>query len=179
MGDTVKETRWGTQWERQYHMRCHPVHQLDGRLLDLAVGRVARTSQQRQHLSQFRTPSHPRHSVIQRCKSCVTFGISGGRSPLTRPFATPADFAQHDRSPFSHVHVRRERVGFVHRSRTIFCRPVPNHHVTIATFPTAARHGKSVNQNRRAAYTMKTLRIVIENGYRMSIKSKTPRHKVR
>jgi hypothetical protein len=41
-------------------------------------------------------------------------------------FATPADFPLHDCSPYSHVHVRREGLGFVHRSRAIFCRPVPN-----------------------------------------------------
>jgi hypothetical protein len=41
-------------------------------------------------------------------------------------FATPADFSLHDCSPYSHVHVRRESLGFVHRSRPIFCQPVPN-----------------------------------------------------
>jgi hypothetical protein len=41
-------------------------------------------------------------------------------------FATPADFPLQDCSPYSHVHVRRERLGFVPRSRTILCRPVPN-----------------------------------------------------
>jgi hypothetical protein len=38
---------------------------------------------------------------------------SRGRFPSTRC------------SPYSQVHVRRERVGFVHRSRAISCRPVP------------------------------------------------------
>jgi hypothetical protein len=41
-------------------------------------------------------------------------------------FATPADFPRRDCSPYSHVHVRRESLGFVHRPRAIFCRPVPN-----------------------------------------------------
>jgi hypothetical protein len=41
-------------------------------------------------------------------------------------FARSADFPRHDCSPYSHVHVRRESLGFAHRSRTIFCRPVPN-----------------------------------------------------
>jgi hypothetical protein len=41
-------------------------------------------------------------------------------------FATPADFPLHDCSPYSHVHVRRESLGFVHHSRTILCRAVPN-----------------------------------------------------
>jgi hypothetical protein len=38
-------------------------------------------------------------------------------------YATSADFPLHDCSPYSHVHVRRESLGFVHRSRTSFCRP--------------------------------------------------------
>ena len=46
-------------------------------------------------------------------------------------FATPADFPRNDCSPYSHVHVHRESLGFVHRSRIIFCRPVPNPNVTI------------------------------------------------
>ena len=46
----------------------------------------------------------------------------GGRS--RGRFATPADFPPHDCSPYSHVHERRECLGFVHHSRTIFCRPV-------------------------------------------------------
>jgi hypothetical protein len=41
-------------------------------------------------------------------------------------FATPADSPRHDCSPYSHVHVRRESLGFLHRSGTSFCRPVPN-----------------------------------------------------
>jgi hypothetical protein len=48
----------------------------------------------------------------------------GGRS--RGRLATPADFPLHDGTPFSRVHVRRESLGFVHRSRTILCRPVPN-----------------------------------------------------
>jgi hypothetical protein len=40
--------------------------------------------------------------------------------------AHAADFPLHDCSPYSPVHVRRESSGFVHRSRTRFCRPVPN-----------------------------------------------------
>jgi hypothetical protein len=49
-------------------------------------------------------------------------------------FATPADSPLHDCSPCSHVHVRRGSLGFVHRSRTNFCRPVPNLGVTIRNF---------------------------------------------
>jgi hypothetical protein len=49
-------------------------------------------------------------------------------------YATPADFPLHDCSPYSHVHVRRESVGFVHHSRTILCRTLPNPNDTIRNF---------------------------------------------
>jgi hypothetical protein len=55
-------------------------------------------------------------------------------------FAMYADFPRHDVSPYSHVHARRESLGFVHRSRAIFCRPVPNLSVTIRNFCIAV-HG--------------------------------------
>jgi hypothetical protein len=59
---------------------------------------------------------------VQRCKSVriVWYGIRvGGRS--RGHFVTPADFPLHDGSSYSHdVHVQRGRLGFVHRSRTIF-----------------------------------------------------------
>jgi hypothetical protein len=48
-------------------------------------------------------------------------------------FATPADFPPHDCSPYSHVHVRRESLGFFHRPRTFLCRPVPNPALRCAT----------------------------------------------
>jgi hypothetical protein len=54
-------------------------------------------------------------------------------------FATPADFPLHDCSPYSHVHVRRRHLGFVHRPRTLFCRPVPNPNITIRNFCAAVR----------------------------------------
>jgi hypothetical protein len=38
-------------------------------------------------------------------------------------FATPADSPRQDCSPYSQVHVRRDSLGFVHRSRSLFCRP--------------------------------------------------------
>jgi hypothetical protein len=70
------------------------------------------------------------HAVANR-KTLRGFGwemSSRGR------FATPAEFPRHDCSPYSHVHVRRESLGFVSRSRTILCRPVPNPNVRFATF---------------------------------------------
>jgi hypothetical protein len=38
-------------------------------------------------------------------------------------FATPADSPLQDCSPYSQVHVRRESLGFVHRSRTLYLSP--------------------------------------------------------
>jgi hypothetical protein len=63
-------------------------------------------------------------SRIQRRKSCESGCWVGDRS--RGRFATPADFPLHDCSPYRGLHVRREWVGVVHRSRTIFCRLVPN-----------------------------------------------------
>jgi hypothetical protein len=40
-------------------------------------------------------------------------GVSGGRS--RGRYATPADFPRHDCSPYSHVHVRCDSLGVVHR----------------------------------------------------------------
>jgi hypothetical protein len=55
-------------------------------------------------------------------------------------FATPAaDFPLHDGSPYSHVHIRRDSLGLVHRSRTILCRSVPNPSVTIRNVCIAVR----------------------------------------
>jgi hypothetical protein len=50
-----------------------------------------------------------------------------------------ADFPRRDCIPYPHVHVRRERLGFVARSRTSFCRPVPNLSVTIRNLCIAVR----------------------------------------
>jgi hypothetical protein len=51
--------------------------------------------------------------------------ISGGRS-LARPFRDPPIPLATIIARTEGLHVRRESLGFVHRSRTIFCRPVPN-----------------------------------------------------
>jgi hypothetical protein len=49
-------------------------------------------------------------------------GLFGGGEISSRArFATPADFPRQDCGPYSHVHVRHESLGFVHRSRAIFC----------------------------------------------------------
>jgi hypothetical protein len=62
-------------------------------------------------------------------------------------FATPADSPRHDCSPCSHLHVRRGSLGFVRRSRAIFCRPVPIPDVTIRSFasPYAAHVATTVH----------------------------------
>jgi hypothetical protein len=46
-------------------------------------------------------------------------------------YATPADSPRHDCTPYRGLRARRWGLGFVHRSRTIFCRAVPNLRVTI------------------------------------------------
>ena len=46
---------------------------------------------------------------------------------LTPPFRlSPADFPLQYCSPYRGLHVRRESLGFVHRVRAMFWRPVPN-----------------------------------------------------
>jgi hypothetical protein len=84
--------------------------------------------------------------VICRNKRCVPSGLQArhkkgrlgtgegfrGGDELWGRFATPADFPRHGCCPDSRAHVRRETLGFVHRSWAIFCRPVPNRTVTIS-----------------------------------------------
>jgi hypothetical protein len=64
-------------------------------------------------------------------KGANRYGISGGRFRSRGRFATPADFTLQDYSPYRGLRVRCRGLGFLHRSRTIFCRPVPNLNVTI------------------------------------------------
>jgi hypothetical protein len=69
-------------------------------------------------------------------------------SPRGR-FATPADFPQHGCSPYSHVHVRRERLGFFHlgffhRSRTApNPNVIPTRPVGLSLSPAQCTHGFS------------------------------------
>jgi hypothetical protein len=51
---------------------------------------------------------------------------SGGRDRSRGRFVTPAGFPLQNCSPYKRLHVRCESAGVVHRSRRIFCRPVPN-----------------------------------------------------
>ena len=41
---------------------------------------------------------------------------------------TPAEFPLHGGTPYQGLHARRWGLGFVHHSRAIFCRAVPNPH---------------------------------------------------
>jgi hypothetical protein len=54
-------------------------------------------------------------------------------------YATPADFPPHGGSPYRGLRARRRGFGFVHHSRAISCRAVPNPHPTIRTFCTAVQ----------------------------------------
>jgi hypothetical protein len=65
----------------------------------------------------------PRASAFAPTKQLrIVMGISGGGGRSRGRFATPADSPRHDCSPYSHVHARRERLGFVHRSRHFLSR---------------------------------------------------------
>jgi hypothetical protein len=75
-------------------------------------------------------------------------GRGFGRGRSRGRFATYADFPLHDGSPYSHAHVRREGLGFVHRSRTILCRAVPNPNVTIRNFCIALPHPPKASPQR-------------------------------
>jgi hypothetical protein len=64
--------------------------------------------------------SHPRERCTATKKlGIVTLGTSGRRS-----LATPADFPLQDSSPYRGLHVRRESLGLVPRSMTLFCRQI-------------------------------------------------------
>jgi hypothetical protein len=73
---------------------------------------------------------------LQRCKRVANRdGRDFGWEMRSRGrFATPTDSPRRDGSPYSHVDVRRESLGFVHRARALFCRAVPNRSVTIRNF---------------------------------------------
>jgi hypothetical protein len=76
-------------------------------------------------------PRHPQSSKKVANRNVRDFGWEIAHEAV---FATPADFPRQDRSPYSHAHARRGSLGFVHRSRGNFCRPVPNVSVTILNF---------------------------------------------
>jgi hypothetical protein len=68
----------------------------------------------------------------------VTLGFRVGS--LTRPFRDARRFPSYTIvARYDIVHVRRESVGVVSRSRTIFCRAVPHRSVTIRDCSVAVR----------------------------------------
>jgi hypothetical protein len=79
--------------------------------------------------------------VVNRWKRLRSelFRIVGGRKSSCGRYATPADFPLLDCSPYRGLHAPRESLGFVHRSRTIFCRSAPNLDITIRNFCIAVR----------------------------------------
>jgi hypothetical protein len=68
-------------------------------------------------------------------KSCESYrlGFRVGDRSWGR-YATPADFPLQDGTPYRELHVRRWGLGFVHHSRTSFCRAVPNPNVNVRNF---------------------------------------------
>jgi hypothetical protein len=64
------------------------------------------------------------YSPIKKLR-IVTLGIPGGRW-LTRPLRDARRFPSTRWYPYRRPNVRRWSLGFVHRSRTILCRAVPN-----------------------------------------------------
>jgi hypothetical protein len=67
----------------------------------------------------------------RRCSELSPGPATCTHAPIVSPASAggasyEGELPLHDCSPHSHVHLRRESLGVVHRSRTIFCRPVPN-----------------------------------------------------
>jgi hypothetical protein len=75
-------------------------------------------------------------SAAQRPKKMriVALGDFGWEIAHEGRYATPADSPRHDGSPYRRLRVRRWGLGFVHYSRVVFFRTVPNPNVRFATF---------------------------------------------
>jgi hypothetical protein len=113
---------------RPHHPRGHPPRR---RHVPHAAARVAG----RQHAAAARRGGevrgiNTRRGIIFLRLVGSTWRFRAGDRSRGR-FATPPNCPLHDCSPYSHVHERRESLRFDHRSRTVFCRPVPNLGVTI------------------------------------------------
>jgi hypothetical protein len=61
----------------------------------------------------------PTHVSPQPTRHATPLRLLFGEIAHAAVSRTHADFPLHDCSPYSHVHVRRESLAFVHRSRTI------------------------------------------------------------
>jgi hypothetical protein len=71
-------------------------------------------------------PTHPPKSVSSDQKVANRNGRDFRVGYRSRGrYATPADSPQHECTPYRELHARCERLGFVPRSRAIFCRAVP------------------------------------------------------
>ena len=65
-------------------------------------------------------------SLAEEVRTAMGWGVaSRGR------YATPTDSPPHGGTPYRGLRVRRWGLGFVHRSRAIFCRAVPDPNVSI------------------------------------------------
>ena len=82
----------------------------------LPCGRAASRGAERERRGQHRSATANAQVFVNRTRA------SGGRA-LTRALRDARRLPSTRWCPYSHVHVRRESLGFVHRSRTIFCRP--------------------------------------------------------
>jgi hypothetical protein len=99
--------------------------------------------------TRFEVPSPQPHlgsTPIHRCKSGASSHVRdfGWENRSRGRFATPADFPLQDCSPYSHV--RRESVGFFHRSEDQFYRPVPNPNRPIRNVSIAVAHFRQALQ---------------------------------
>jgi hypothetical protein len=116
-----------------------------GRVLLLPLLRLpARASSPAAHYAPSGTCGHTqlglrssRHTAKQKLR-IVTLRVSGWEIGEVC-FATPADFPRHEGTPYRRLRARRWGLGFVHRSRIIFCRAVTNPSVTIRNFFIAVR----------------------------------------
>jgi hypothetical protein len=57
--------------------------------------------------------------------TALIHSVHAAQLPTLESTLAPGDSPRHEGTPFRGLHVRRERLGFVHRSRTLVCRAVP------------------------------------------------------
>jgi hypothetical protein len=137
---------WARQQGRPHAMRrsCHEdgAAVYDGLPLRHEIAMLGQAAARKRQVGASDAPPHaqPRNKVANRDGRGFGWEMSSrGR------LVTPTDFPRHDCSSYSHAYVRRERLGSVPRSRTIFCHPVPNLSVPIRNFRI------TVHINRRTA----------------------------
>jgi hypothetical protein len=79
------------------------------------------------------TPAEHHGPTAMQKLRIATLGISGGRS-LTRPFRDARRSPSTRKSPVPRATRTPRKLGFVHRLKTILCRPAPNPNITIRNF---------------------------------------------